>query len=317
MISQIRRSSDGAFALRRPRAADQPLAPSSYELLEIIGRGGMSTVHRARHRETGRLIALKQPAGVSRRQRSTATKYFAHEAHVAESLDHPRIVAVHEHFKERGKPYLAMELIDGSSLRRLVGALTLPQIARVVEDLLAAIGHAGCAGIVHRDLKPENALVTNEGSIKVADFGLATIWGGSPSKLKTPTGTTVGTPQYMAPEQAMGRRVGPAADIYSIGVITYEMLTGRPPFTDAIPQRVLKRHVNEPLPDVRDTRSEIPESVARWVASMTRKIPDDRPHAADAWVGFETSMLQDVGPMWRQHTTIDPVPPPPEGPPSG
>jgi serine/threonine protein kinase len=301
MAARLGQTSRGEYEGRTP-----PM-PKGYELLGIIGRGGMSMVHLARHRDTGRLVALKQPAVVSRRARSRAARYFAHEALVAESLHHPRVVAVHEYFRVRREPCLMMEFIDGSPLRRLVGRLSLPQVARVVEDLLAAIEHVARAGVVHRDLKPENALVTTDGCVKVADFGLATIWGRGPSQPVTPDGTTVGTPGYMAPEQAMGRRVGSAADIYSIGVIAYELLTGSPPFTDASPQEVLRRHVYDALPDVRDGQAGIPESVAEWVELMTSKMPDARPNAADAWAALESSMLASLGPRWRDEGAIAPT----------
>ncbi|MEA2190811.1 MAG: eukaryotic-like serine/threonine-protein kinase, partial [Solirubrobacteraceae bacterium] len=276
-----------------------------YDVIRELGRGGMAVVHLARQRDLERLVALKELGGFNARDPSFAER-FLRESRMAGSLNHPNIVTVYEYFEDGGTPYIAMELIEGGSLRPLIGELSLPKVARVLEDLLAAVGYAGRAGIVHRDLKHENALITKEGRVKVADFGIAKIASSGQAGL-TSEGMTVGTPEYMSPEQALARDVGPASDLYSIGCMTYEMLTGRLPFQSESQAALLVAHVNDAVPDVREIDPLIPEGVALWVARMTEKDPDDRfPDAGAAWEAFEEAVLEHIGPLWRRDATIEP-----------
>jgi hypothetical protein len=160
---------------------------------------------------------------------------------------------------------------------------------------------------VHRDLKPENALITKDGRVKVADFGIAKAAESGQQGL-TSEGMTVGTPEYMSPEQAMAKNIGPQSDLYSIGCMTYEMLTGRLPFTEGSQVALLMRHVNDPVPDVREVDPLIPESVAEWVATATAKDPDERfADASAAWEAFEEAVLEFVGPLWRRDATLEPA----------
>ncbi len=278
----------------------------SYDLIRELGRGGMAVVHLARQRDLSRLVALKELAGFSVGDPSAAER-FLRESRVAGSLNHPNIVTVYEYFDDGGTPFIAMELMEGGSLRPLVGELSLPKVARVLEDLLAAVGHAGRAGIVHRDLKPENALITKDGRVKVADFGIAKAAESGQQGL-TSEGMTVGTPEYMSPEQAMAKDIGPPSDLYAIGCMTYEMLTGRLPFTEGSQVALLMRHVNDAVPDVREVDPLIPEAVALWVATATAKDPDERfANAATAWEAFEEAVLEFVGPLWRRDATLEPA----------
>ncbi len=276
-----------------------------YDVIRELGRGGMAVVHLARQRDLQRLVALKELGGFNARDPAFAER-FLRESRLAGSLNHPNIVTVYEYFEDGGTPYIAMELIEGGSLRPLIGELSLPKVARVLEDLLAAVAYAGRAGIVHRDLKHENALITKEGRLKVADFGIAKIAASGQAGL-TSEGMTVGTPEYMSPEQALARDVGPASDLYSVGCMTYEMLTGRLPFQSESQAALLVAHVNESVPDVREVDPLIPEAVALWVARMTEKDPDDRfPDAGAAWEAFEEAVLEHIGPLWRRDATIEP-----------
>ena len=278
----------------------------SYDVIRELGRGGMAVVHLARQRDLGRLVALKELAGLNADDPSFAER-FLRESRVAGSLNHESIVTVYEYFEDSGTPFIAMELMEGGSLRPLIGSLSLPQTARVLEDLLAAVAFAGKAGIVHRDLKPENALITKGGRVKVADFGIAKA-ALSGQKGLTSEGMTVGTPEYMSPEQAMAKDVSTASDLYSIGCMTYEMLTGRLPFGEGSQAALLMKQVSEPVPDVREVDPLIPESVAQWVARMTEKDPDDRfPDAGAAWEAFEEALLEHVGPLWRRDATLEPA----------
>ncbi|MEA2150241.1 MAG: eukaryotic-like serine/threonine-protein kinase, partial [Solirubrobacteraceae bacterium] len=276
-----------------------------YDVIRELGRGGMAVVHLARQRDLGRLVALKELAGLNAGD-PAFTERFLRESRVAGSLNHQNIVTVYEYFEDGGVPFIAMELIEGGSLRPLVGDLSLPQVARVLDDLLAAVGHAGRNGIVHRDLKPENALITQDGHVKVADFGIAKAAASGQQGL-TSEGMTVGTPEYMSPEQAMARDVSPASDLYSVGCMTYEMLTGRLPFTESSQTALLLRQVSDPVPDVREIDPLIPEPVALWVATMTAKDPDERfASAQEAWESFEEAILEFVGPRWRRDATLTP-----------
>jgi predicted Ser/Thr protein kinase len=281
------------------------VALDDYDVIRELGRGGMAIVHLARQRDLGRLAALKELAGFNAGDPAFAER-FLRESRVAGSLNHQNIVTVYEYFDDGGVPFIAMELIEGGSLRPLIGELSLPKVARVLEDLLAAVGYAGRNGIVHRDLKPENALITKDGRVKVADFGIAKAAASGQQGL-TSEGMTVGTPEYMSPEQAMARDVEPTSDLYSIGCMTYEMLTGRLPFNEASQVALLMRHVNDEVPDVREVDPLIPESVALWVAKMTAKDRDDRYADADeAWEAFEEAILEFVGPLWRRDATLEP-----------
>ena len=143
-----------------------------YDVIRELGRGGMAAVHLARQRDMQRLVALKELGGFQARDPASVER-FLRESRMAGSLNHPNIVTVYEYFEDGGTPYIAMELVEGGSLRPLIGELSLPRVARVLEDVLAAVGHAGKAGIVHRDIKPENTLITKDGRVKVADFGIA------------------------------------------------------------------------------------------------------------------------------------------------
>src|SRR5262249_33092174 len=215
---------------------------------------------------------------------------FSREARVVASLSHPNIVTVFEFLEHDGVPYIAMEYVEGGSLRPHMGSLWLPQAVGALEGVLAGLAHAHAQGIVHRDLKPENVLVTPQGRVKLTDFGVAKafnqVW---TANFPTATGMAIGTPVYMAPEQAMGRDIGPWTDLYTVGVVAYEMLTGRPPFiAGEEPLAVLMKHITEPPPSVRSVRPDVDERLAAWIERLLDKSPEARPHsAAEAWDALE------------------------------
>ena len=220
-----------------------------YEILRELGRGGMALVYLARQNDLDRFVALKELGAFHASDASFAQR-FIRESRVAGSLSHPNIVTVHDYFEHEGTPYIAMEYVERGSLRPYIGKTDLPQVAGVLEGLLAGLAAAEQHGIVHRDLKPENLMVTSDGRVKIADFGIAK----ATTRMQTgafltATGTTVGTPTYMAPEQAMAQDVGPWTDLYSVGCMAYEMFTGKVPFHDSeAPMAILLRHVNEQMP---------------------------------------------------------------------
>ena len=180
-----------------------------YEILRELGRGGMAAVYLARQRDLDRHVALKE-LGAFHASDPAFAERFLRESQLAGSLSHPNIVTVHEYFEHEGTPFIAMEYLPRGSMRPLMSELSLAQVAGVLEGLLAGLTHAASHGIVHRDLKPENLMITAEGRIKIADFGIAKALNQAASnQFLTATGTTVGTPAYMAPEQAMAKDIGP------------------------------------------------------------------------------------------------------------
>src|SRR5882762_8944425 len=169
-----------------------------YQLLRVIGRGGMATVYLARQGDLRRLVALKELGGLHVTEPNYA-KRFVREARVAGALSHPSIVTVHDFFVNDGTPYIAMEYVPGGTLRPHVGGLSLAQTVGMLESVLAGLSHAEGHGIVHRDIKPENLMVASDGHVKIADFGIAKATGAlQTASLRTETGTTIGTPNYIA-----------------------------------------------------------------------------------------------------------------------
>jgi serine/threonine protein kinase len=204
----------------------------AYEVLSLIGRGGMGAVYRARQRSLDRLVAIKvlpQEAGADE---NFATR-FQNEARLLARLQHPNIVAVHDSGATAdGHLFLVMELVEGGDLAQMIraGRLSPLQSLDIVARVCDALQYAHQRGIIHRDIKPSNILLSADGVVKVADFGLAKLHeDGDPASAPTLTGTVMGTPEYMAPEQRLGGAVDQRADIYSLGVLIYEMLTGQVP----------------------------------------------------------------------------------------
>jgi serine/threonine-protein kinase len=238
-----------------PQPADEPVLPRipGYEVEEVLGHGGMGIVFRARHLRLNRPVALKMLlaggyAGPRERGR------FQREAEAVAALRHPNVVQVYDVGDADGRPYFTMELVDGPSLGRKLAGTPQPagDAAALVATLAGAVQAAHACGIVHRDLKPANVLLTAEGIPKITDFGLARRLDAGAGV--TQTGVAMGTPSYMAPEQAVGRpdAVGPATDVYALGAILYELLTGRPPFRAATAAETVRQVIDqEPAPPSR------------------------------------------------------------------
>jgi serine/threonine protein kinase len=228
----------GRIGALLPARADAGLPTvSGYEVLGFMGEGGMGVVYRARHVGLDRPVALK----VLRGGGSKRLARFRAEALADARLQHPHIVQIFEVGEHRGQPYLALELLEGGSLEaKIAGKPQAPRDAAALVQVLArAIQYAHSRGIVHRDLKPSNVLLSADGTVKIADFGLAKFV--EETEGQTQDGDVLGTPRYMAPEQTTGAPggVGPAADIYSLGVILYELLTGRAPLQAPTPVETL------------------------------------------------------------------------------
>ena len=273
-----------------------------YEILREVGRGGMAMVYLARQTDLDRFVALKELAAFHASDAAFAQR-FLRESRVAGSLSHPNIVTVHDYFEHDGTPYIAMEYVERGSLRPFVGRMSLAQVGGVLEGLLAGLAQAEQHGIVHRDLKPENLMVTSDGRVKIADFGIAKATNQMQTgAFLTATGTTVGTPTYMAPEQAMAQDIGPWTDLYSVGCMAFELFTGRVPFHDSdAPMAILLRHVNEQIPPVRSIEPSVDHGVSDWVEQLLVKDPKARTQSAnEAWDELEELIIGLLGPRWRR-----------------
>jgi Protein kinase domain/CHAT domain len=281
-----------------------------YEILGEVGRGGMAIVHRARHAGSGEIVALKELNGLAGLD-AGARERFRRTAGLAGGLRHPNIVAVREVFEHDGTPFLASEYLERGSLRRVLRGLTAAQLTGAFEDVLAGLAQLERHAIVHRDLKPENLLVSTAGRVKITDFALAKVIGETAGI--TPTGSALGTPAYMAPEQATARPVDSRADLYALGCIAHEVVMGGVPFDDrAAPLAMLMRRVTEDaaLPP----EPPMWRGFAAWIARMLARVPADRPaSAAAAWRELEAIVVALDGPRWREQAAL---PAPPDAPPA-
>jgi serine/threonine-protein kinase len=255
---------------------------SRFRLEELIGEGGMGRVWRANQLNLGRQIALKVliPGALDR----IGVDRFVREAKVAASLRHPGVVEIYDTGEDEGLVYIAMQLLHGDSLRgRMVEGVpeelsAATDIAAQIADVLVA---AHAISLVHRDLKPENVFIEDPLRVRIVDFGLAFIEGGSDLGRITRDGLVVGTPAYLAPEQAQGLHVGTAADVYSFGCVLYELVTGLPPFRGS-QMNVLTQHLYVAPVSVRERAptAGIPPDLDDLVMQMMSKRPEDRPTAS-------------------------------------
>jgi hypothetical protein len=257
-----------------------PAAPgriAGYEILGELGRGGMGVVYRARQTKLDRLVALKMILAGSHAGTGEFAR-FRMEAESVARLCHPNIVQIYDVGEHEGQPFFALEYVEGGNLAGRVKdpPLSPRRAAELVELLARAIDHAHQHGIIHRDLKPANVLMTAEGQPKITDFGLAKRLDGGQGY--TQSGAIVGTPSYMAPEQAAGKSkaIGPAADVYALGAILYDLLTGRPPFqADTAMDTVLQVLGEEPLP-VRQRQPAVPRDLETVCLKCLQKEPAKR-----------------------------------------
>jgi len=262
-------------------AIGQTLGP--YVLVDVLGRGGMAIVYKARQTSPDRYVALKvlladlasDPEFVAR---------FRHEANIAASVDHPNVVPIYAVGEERGFFYIAMRLVPGPTLTatiRQARPLSLDRVGRILRQVARALDYAHGKGVIHRDLKPSNVLIEAEDRVTLTDFGIARA---RDETLVARTQGVIGTPHYMAPEQALGQTIDYRADLYSFGVVAYEMLTGRVPFEAETPLAVLHRQVYDAPSPIRNERPDLPLALDAVIARMLAKKPEDRFASATAFV---------------------------------
>ena len=261
-----------------------------YELRGELGRGAMARVWRAYDPNLGREVAIKEPlfdSNLSDQVREEMGRRFVKEARTAAQLNHPNIVTIYAADVYDGRPAIVMELVEGSTLGAILsnGPLEPPVALSVLDQLLDAVGHAHSKGVIHRDIKPDNIFVDPQGHVKLSDFGIAHADDGATRA--TVAGTVLGTPGYMSPEQAQGAEVDERSDLFSVGVVAYEMLTGRNPFgagdgSDAV--TLLYRIVHEPVEPLPDFASAgLPADLRPAVMAALSKDPAARPQNAAAF----------------------------------
>lgn len=259
-------------------AENPQLLAGRYEFVRFVARGGMSSVYLARDIRLDRPVAVKVLfAGLA--DNPSFVERFRREALAAARLNHPRIVRVYDSGQDSGTYFIVMEYIEGQTLSKVLkqeGALTMPTALRIGEDVAEALADAHKQNVIHRDVKPGNIMFTPSSGLKVTDFGIARAVTGSISDL-TQTGTVMGTATYFSPEQAKGDPADYRTDIYSLGVVLFEMLSGKPPFYGDSPIAVAYQHVNELPPTLHDaTDGALPPELSNVVARLLAKRPEDR-----------------------------------------
>ncbi|MCX5377276.1 protein kinase [Streptomyces sp. NBC_00091] len=277
-----------------------------YRLTHRLGRGGMAEVFAAEDVRLGRTVAVKLlRADLAEDPVSKAR--FTREAQSVAGLNHHAVVAVYDSGEDRVGPnvvpYIVMELVEGRTIRDLLISAEAPgpeQALIIVSGVLEALAYSHQHGIVHRDIKPANVIITNTGAVKVMDFGIARALHGAQSTM-TQTGMVMGTPQYLSPEQALGKAVDHRSDLYATGCLLYELLALRPPFTGETPLSVVYQHVQDaPIPPSQLPEGHtIPHELDGMVMRSLAKDPDDRFQSAEEMRGlvqYALQMLQDQGP---------------------
>jgi len=278
-----------------------------YRIIEQLGQGGMATVYKAYHASLDRYVAIKV-LHQAFNEDSTFIGRFQREARVVAKLEHPNIVPVYDYSEHDKRPYLVMKYIEGDTLKARLnkGPLSATEIEQVVDSVGSALGHAHRQGILHRDIKPSNVLISTDGVMYLADFGLARIAQAGESTLSADS--IMGTPQYISPEQAMGKKdLDAGTDIYSFGVMLYEMVVGQVPFSADTPFSIIHDHIYTPLPLPMEVNPKVPEPVQRVLLKALAKDRADRYESVEELNRAFKSAWADAGvPMQGTAITMRP-----------
>jgi serine/threonine protein kinase len=280
-----------------------------YRIVEQLGQGGMATVYKAYHAALDRYVAVKALHPAFGEDPSFLVR-FQREARLVAKLEHPNIVPVYDYAEHENRPYLVMKFIEGDTLKARLnqGPLTSDEINKVVDAVGAGLGYAHKQGVLHRDIKPSNVLLAKDGQIYLADFGLARIAQSGESTLSSDM--IMGTPQYISPEQAMGKKdLDEGTDIYSFGVMLYEMVVGQVPFNADTPFSIIHDHIYSPLPMPRSINPKVPETVERVLLKGLAKERADRYATVGDFVKAFKQAWVDAGvPMQGTAITMQPKP---------
>jgi serine/threonine-protein kinase len=261
---------------------DMRVLGNRYEIHRRLARGGMAQVYLARDQMLDRPVAVKELVAEFASDPSFVER-FRREAQAAANLAHPNIVGVYDWGTQDGTYFIVMEYVDGPSLSQVIrrdGPLHPHRSAELASEVAAALGFAHSRGVVHRDVKPGNVLLTGSGQAKVTDFGIARALS-APDDDLTQAGSVMGTATYFSPEQAQGLPVDPRSDLYSLGVVLYEMVTARTPFTGDTPLAIAYKHVQDPPPPPSTIIPDLPAGVEAIIMKLLRKRPDERYSSAE------------------------------------
>ena len=269
-----------------------------YRILRVLGRGAMAEVYLAQQVSLQRKVALKI-LDTEAATEKTDVERFLREARAAASLVHAHIVQVYEVGQSGSLHYIAQEYVEGETLGQRIdraGPLDPGDFARVLRQVASALARAGEAGIVHRDIKPDNLMLTLDGEVKVADFGLARVIEGRQQPRLTEDGMTMGSPLYMSPEQIEGKPLDARSDIYSLGVTCFQLITGRPPFSADSSMEVALQHLRDEPPRLETLRADFPPVLGQIVERMLAKRPEDRfGGGREVLEALESQLLGSVG----------------------